>query len=83
MQKSLVCHTDNIIGCCKTSNKENWYLISNGSIVTLDDEEFNVVGDEGQIRLYGKTEAISLATTLCCIIPDFTNTNQTLSVDFG
>ena len=79
--QALVCHTDNI-GCCKMNSEGNWYL-SDGSIVTSDSKEFGITRNGGQIRLYRTTETISLATTLCCIVPDINDTNQTVCVDSG
>ena len=79
---SLVCHTDKY-GCCETSNEGDWYL-TNGSVITRDNQEFNVTRSNiGEIILFRKTGIISYTSTLCCRVPDAGNVNQTVCVNSG
>ena len=81
-EESLVCHSDKA-DCCETTNEGDWYL-PDGSVITSNSKEFSVTrSDEGKIRLYRKTEIISSTKTLCCIVRDASDINQTVCVNSG
>ena len=77
--RSLVCNTDKI-GCCET---EGYWYLANGSVIIEDSQEFSVIRNHGTVILFRNDTIISLLSTLCCRLPDASNTNQTVCVNSG
>jgi hypothetical protein len=84
---ALQCITDRKPCCFSQEPRHGWWYQPDGMLVHLNTYTSGVAlhrGDNGEVYLNRPSSAsVSPTGRFCCVVPDATNTNQTLCVIIG